>query len=145
MRYLLGIFLSVAVCVTCFGAIVDEYLVDLGKSYFDAGYLNEARVEFEKALSSNPNNVEAKQYLSQVTQRKSVGTTLDKFARPQEEVVALEEEIIIEESPFVFAAAPEPVKAPVVIEESTQQEEIIIAPAIMATRQEAIEEVFELV
>ena len=144
MRYLIGILLSIAVCVTCFGAIVDEYLVDLGKSYFDAGYLNEARIEFEKALRSNPNNIEAKQYLGQITQRKSVGSTLDKFARPQE-VVSLEEEIIIEESPFVFVATPEPVQAPVVIEERAQvQEEIIIAPATMSTRQEAIDEALGL-
>lgn len=79
MKKNLVFFLSFFFFSFAFGASVDSYLVGIGREYLNQGRIQEARVEFEKALQANPNNQEARQYLQQLRQRQ-IDRTLDRFS-----------------------------------------------------------------
>ena len=84
MRYISVLFIIlftlVFIPISIFAAASDDFLVELGESYLQQGFLEDARIEFKKALIVNPNNEKAKAYLEEIRQRtlkKELGSLLD--------------------------------------------------------------------
>jgi len=69
----------ICICVysIAFSASVEDYLLELGKTYWKRGDFKNAEIEFKKVLLINPNNLEAKEYLKKIYQAKkgSLGET----------------------------------------------------------------------
>jgi len=55
------------VCQTAHSAsMVEDYLMELGKKFFKKGRLEQAEIEFKKALVMNPQNKKARRYLEKI-------------------------------------------------------------------------------
>jgi len=71
-------FLFIPFCL--FASLGEEYLVELGKTYLEQGKIKQAESEFKKALTINPTNKQAKQYLETIRVKK-VDNALDLFSQ----------------------------------------------------------------
>lgn len=61
-----------------FASQSEDFLIELGKQYFNEGRLSEATIEFKKALILDPDNNQAKEYLNKIHYQR-VSRTLDSF------------------------------------------------------------------
>ncbi|UCG35152.1 MAG: hypothetical protein JSW17_06615 [Candidatus Omnitrophota bacterium] len=74
------LFTLVFIPFSVFAAASDDFLVELGESYLEQGFLEDAQIEFRKALIVNPDNEKAKAYLKEIRQRtlkKELGSLLE--------------------------------------------------------------------
>ena len=149
MRYFCVIFTIVAIIVfiptSFFGAASDDFLVELGVSYLNQDFLNDARIEFKKALIINPDNEIAKTYLEEVRQRiiqKELDSLLEdmqerakykvKEPLPPKEILPVKPKVIVlEPASPVYIAEPIIERPPVVLEvpqEVMVEEEVVFVP-----------------
>lgn len=65
-----------------FAASADSYLVEIGEEFLSQGRLQQAKIEFQKALQANSENEKAEKYLKQLRQR-TVKRALDQYSQQQ--------------------------------------------------------------